>query len=88
MKSYYFTLTQFSDLELGHACDPTDFDGAVDAFAEQMEAGNSSQVFRVDLGTNATAPMMVDVTNDAIDRVSSRLRQRRMDAPEWLLEAA
>lgn len=87
-RTYYFTLTDYANLGLGHACDPTDFDGAVDAFAECMDSGQPSQVFRVELGDDAHAPMMIDVTTDALKCVSKRIKLRRMDAPEWLAGVA
>ena len=84
--SHYVTYTDFGGhIGLGHACDPTDFDGAVDAFADQMDEGNESRVYRIEAG----AGRMVDVTLDAMRRVRRRLLDRSplYEMPEWM-EAA
>jgi hypothetical protein len=86
---YYVAISDFGQLGLGHACDPTDFDGACDAFAEKMDAGYETQVFRVDPPKGTAAGAMIDVTDDALHRIAVRLRQRGHDDwPVWLEAAA
>lgn len=80
-KHHYMTLTEFDGI-VANAGDPGTFDDAVDQFAEQMDAGNPSVMFRVDPGENG-APMMVDVTADAIYRIKMRCEARDIEQPEW-----
>lgn len=86
--SYYVTLAEYPGLGLGNACDPTDFDGACDAYAEARNEGKEAVVFRYDPPVGSKCGAMIDVTADAHQRIASRLRQRQyQDFPDWLLVA-
>ena len=79
---HYVTYALY-DGALGHACDPTDFDGACDAYAERRDEGQEACVFWVD------PPAAIDVTADAEERIRNRYRQRRgYEMPAWLREVA
>lgn len=84
-KSHYMTLTDF-DGSVANAGDPGTFDDAVDQFAEQMDEGRASAVFRVDPATADAAAMMVDVTEDACFTVLNRCVNRDVSAPEWAVD--
>ena len=86
LTTHYMTYTDFPRLGIGTS-DPLDFDGAVDLFAENMEDGDESIVFRVEPSAKGKAGMMIDVTEDALACVAKRLRIRNQDMPQWLVEA-
>jgi len=82
--TYYVTFAEYHN-RIGHACDPTDFDGACDAYAECRSDGQDACVMRYDPPIGNKSGMMIDVTEDANRRISMRYRQRYQDAPEWLV---
>lgn len=87
---HYVTYALY-DGELGHACDPTDFDGACDAYAERRDEGQEACVFRVEppLPQGCKCGICIDVTADAEERIRNRYRQRRgYEMPVWLREVA
>ena len=86
LEPHYLTYTDFTRFGLGTS-DPLDFDGAVDLFAENMDDGDESIVFRVEPGEKGKAGMMIDVTEDALACVAKRLRLRNQDMPQWLVDA-
>ena len=85
ISSYYVTLVDFSDLGLGHGCDPSSFDDAVDAYAGHRDNGLDACVMRYDPPVGGACGIMVDVTADADDMVRRRYRARGdYDIPAWL----
>ena len=86
LQPHYTTITDFAGLGLAHTCDPSNFDDACDAFAEQMSEGRETVVFRMEPPTGSKAGAMIDVTDDAIARVKTRILSRAgyPDLPEWL----
>ena len=83
----YIAIGDFSG-ELGNLCDPGSFDDACDAYADAMakDTCSSATVFRMDMPKGDQAGMLVDVTDDAKERIRCRmsLRDPMADAPEWL----
>lgn len=68
----YLTLTEFPRNGLGMAGDPvTDWDAAVDQFAECRNDGQPARVFRLQPDTGD----MIDVTDDAVSLVWQRSRE-------------
>ena len=86
LQPHYTTLTDFAELGLAYTCDPSNFDDACDAFAEQMSEGRETVVFRMEPPVDTKAGAMIDVTDDAIARVKTRILSRAgyPDLPEWL----
>jgi len=84
---HYVTYADFGPRGIGHKCDPSSFDDAVDAYAEAIADGQDAAVFRMEPPTDTKAGMMIDVTVDARERLVQRFNDRRMDIPEWFEEA-
>jgi hypothetical protein len=64
-----------------------DFDTAVSIFGDEMALGRDSLVFRVEPVKGSKAPMMIDVTADAIACIARRERAKGPEMPGWLLDA-
>jgi hypothetical protein len=89
LHSYYVTLVDFEDMGLGHGCDPSSFDDAVDAYAEHRSNGLTACVMRYDPPIGGACGVMVDVTPDADEAVRRRYRARRQyQMPDWAMEGA
>jgi hypothetical protein len=71
---------------IGHCCEPSSFDDALDAYADHRDNGFDAVLMRVDPPANGKAGMMTDVTADGDDALRRRLRGRGYDMPEWLME--
>lgn len=83
MHRFYTTYAMYED-GLAHACDPTtDFDKAIDAYAETKDAGYPSAVYIIDLEHDGPSNTS-DVTIDAQIRFIDRLNERGQEHPRWL----
>lgn len=86
--AHYVAYTDFNgDGQYGHGCEPSSFDDACDAYADQMDDGCHTVVFRVEPANGDRAGAMIDVTDDAITCVTKRCYLRNIELPEWLIEA-
>jgi len=83
----YTVWSDFGELGIGHATDPTDFQTAVSEYGDQMALGHDSAVFRVEPPEGDKAGMMIDVTDDAIACIARRERSKGPEMPDWLLDA-
>lgn len=84
---HYVTFSEYPT-GLGHACDPGSFDDACDAYAECRDDDRDAVVMRYDPPVGGACGIMTDVTEDAVECILRRYRQRGWDYPEWILEAA
>lgn len=80
---HYLTYTIYDDGAIGTG-DPKNFSDACDDYADFRDGGHDCMVFRVEPPLRGQAGMMLDVTNDAEDRIRHRLNKRYQDFPEWL----
>lgn len=81
----YATLTDFGDPTAPVWSDTLmRFDDACTVFAEHMDEGRDTTVFRVDAAIGYAAAVMIDVTDDAEARVTKWIMRRGGDLPEWL----
>lgn len=83
MHRFYTTYAMYEN-GIAHACDPTtDFNKAIDAYAETKDAGYASFVYIIKLERGGISNTS-DVTLDAQNRFIDRLNERGQEHPRWL----
>lgn len=84
--THYVTFVDFDTLGIGHGCDPSSFDDAVDAYSQHRDNGLDACVMRCDPPEGTKCGALIDVTADADDCIRRRLRSRGCyDWPAWLV---
>lgn len=82
--TFYLVAADFEDLGLGNAGDITaDRDQAYNDFADSLDAGQPTRVFRIDLDVETNAPEAVsEITEEMMDELSKICAERGLEMPE------
>lgn len=73
--TFYLVAVEFSRLGFGSANDITEsWQQAVDDYADQIEGGELARVFRIDMDADNSPASIADVTADADETISRRMK--------------
>lgn len=81
--TFYLVAVDFTDLGFGSGGDITpEWDDAVDQYGEMIADGDRARVFRIEMDARNMPAAIMDVTGDANDEITRRLRSRGYGSDE------